>query len=220
MALLSDAIPRDLFGRMFGSVSEKVIAKERTRFYREDPHGASTVNLFCWDEGVARGAVADGDEMKEYHPAHLLKAYQLTKKRLGEEPFKEVFCTSFYNEHSKQDFFGRRRNLPFAQIDLVHCYPNDIHISDIHLLDLTQPVKDPTDIAPRTHRGLHVFNELLEGLEGVARKKGIERLSLVAASRAAHDVFSRYGFAPTETPVSQYAFVNLGFSHAMAKPVT
>lgn len=219
MVTLSDAIPRDLFAAKFSEVDEKVIAKERTRFYREDPSSASTVNLFCWDEGVARGVVKDGEEMKRYHPHNLARAYQLTKERLNEEPFKEVFCTEFYNEHSKQEFGGRKVRLPFAEIKLVHCYPNDIHISDVTLLDLTKPIWEDDPIAPRSHRGLHVFSELLDGLLNVARHRNIGRISLVAASPAAHSVFTRYGFTPTDTPVSQYALRNLGFSHAMAKEV-
>jgi hypothetical protein len=219
MASLSDAIPRDLFRGMFENVSEEVVAKERTRFYRRDPNGASTVNLFCWDEAVHRGAVDDGEEMKDFHPSDLGKAYQLTKKRIGEEPFKEVFCTTFFNEHSRQLYRGQRANFPFAQIDLVHCYPNDIHISDVVLADLTRPVVDRSSVARRSHAGLHVFPALLEGLIEVANEKGAQRLSLVAASPAAHDVFSRYGFAPTDTQVSQYAFQNFGHSHAMALTV-
>lgn len=219
MTSLSDAIPREVFAQMFSEVEEKVIAKERHGFYRNDASGASTVNLFCWDEGVSRGVVKDGAEMQNYHPEKLDKAYQLTKRRVGEEPFKEVFCTSFYNEHSKLPFFGRRSNFPFAQIDLVHCYPDDIHISDVTLLDLTKPIKDTSHIAPRSHRGLHIFGELLDGILDVARKKGVGRVSLVAASTAAHYTFTRYGFVPTDTPVSQYAYNNLGYSHAMARPV-
>lgn len=220
MVSLSEAIPRDLFAEMFNNVEEKISAKERTRFYRNDPGGASTVNLFCWDEAIHRGLVGDGEEMKQYHPSDLGKAYQLTKDRIGAEPFQEVFCTTFYNEHSKQRYLGRRANLPFAQIDLVQCYPNDIHVSDLVLADLTRPVVDMNPIAPRSHAGLHVFPALLDGLIAVARAKGVDRLSLVAASPAAHDVFSKYGFSPTETMVSQFAFQNQGFGHAMALSVS
>lgn len=219
MAHLSDAIPVDYFRSLFSSVEEEVVARNAAAFYVKDPGGASTVNLFAWDEGVSRGLVKDGQEMRNYHPRHLRKAYGLTKARIGEEPFKEVHCVKYYNEHSKQDFFGRKANFPFAEIDLVECYPGDIHIADVTLLDLTQPVQDSSEIAPRSHRGLHVFPLLLEGLISVAKQKGLERLSLVAASRAAHETFSRYGFEPTATPVSQYAFQNLGYSHAMALKV-
>jgi hypothetical protein len=219
MAHLSDAIPLDLFRSLFATVEEQVVVRNPAAFYVRDPSGASTVNLFVWDEAVSGGVVKDGEEMRKYHPHQLKKAYGLTKARIGEEPFREVYCAKYYNEHSKQDFFGRKANFPFAEIDLVECYPGDIHIADVTLLDLTKPVRDTSEIAPRSHRGLHVFPQLLDGLLAVARQKGLERLSLVAASRAAHETFTRYGFEPTDTPVSQYAFRNLGYSHAMALKV-
>jgi len=213
---LSDAIPIDHFSKLFATVEEEVVARNTAAFYVKDPAGASTVNLFVWDEAVSRGVVKNGDEMRKYHPHKLRKAYGLTKSRIGTEPFREVHCVKFYNEHSKRDFFGKSANFPFAEIDLVECYPGDIHIADVTLLDLTQPVRDRSEVGPRSHKGLHVFNLLFDGLMSVAKQKGLERLSLVAASKAAHETFSRYGFKPTETPVSQHAFHNLGFSHAMA----
>jgi len=219
MAQLADAIPLDHFRTLFSVVEENVVSRNTAAFYVKDPAGASTVNLFVWDEGVSRGIVKNGDEMRKYHPDKLKKAYGLTKKRIGEEPFREVYCAKYYNEYSKQSIFGKQANLPFAEIDLVECFPGDIHIADVTLLDLTKPVQDRSEIAPRSHKGLHVFPLLLDGLMSVARQKGLERISLVAASRAAHETFSRYGFEPTDTPVSQYAFQNLGFSHAMALKV-
>jgi hypothetical protein len=220
MLTLSDAIPREHFREMFELVTEKVIATNVGAFYVTDTAGASTTNLFVWDEGVSRGVVADGEEMRKYHPKRPKQAYKLTRDRIGEEPFQEVFCTSFFNEHSKQKFFGKNADFAFAQIDLVRCFPNDIHISDLTLLDLTQPLIDRSLIAPRSHRGLHVFPMLLEGLKSVGRESGADRISLVAASQAAHEVFSRYGFRPTDTPVSQHAFKNFGHSHAMALAIT
>jgi hypothetical protein len=220
MLTLSDAIPREHFNELFELVTEKVTATNRGAFYATDEAGASTTNLFIWDEAVSRGVVRDGEEMRKYYPQRLRRAHQLTKERIGEEPFREVFCTSFFNEHSKQDFFGKRANFAFAQIDLVRCFPNDIHISDLSLLDLTRPLIDRNQVAPRSHHGLHVFPLLLEGLMAVGRDSDTDRISLVAASRAAHEVFSRYGFQPTDTPVSQYACKNLGHSHAMALAIT
>ena len=217
---LSDAIPRDHFKGMFDVVEEIVTAHDRDSFYETNADGASTVNLFMWDEAVHRGLAKNGEEMRKFHPHDLNKAYRLTKSRINREPFKEVYCAEFYNEHSDQEVFGKRTSLPFAQIDLVRCYPDDIHISDVTLLDLTKPIHDQSAIAPRTHRGLHVFPILLEGLMEVAKANNVKRISLVAASRAAHEAFSRYGFQPTETEVSQYAFRNFGRSHAMALNVT
>lgn len=219
MVSLSDAIPIEHFRNLFVIVRKKIIARNLVDFYTNDPEVASTVNLFVWDEGVNRGVVKNGDDMRIYHPHDLAKAYSLTKNRLGEEPFKEIYCVKYYNEHSKQDFLGSRVDIPFAEIDLVECYPGDIHIADVTLLDLTKPVRDMSEISPRSHKGLHVFPLLLDGLMSVAKQKGLERLSLVAASKAAHDTFARYGFQPTDTPVSQYAFQNMGFGHAMALKV-
>tara|TARA_R110000822_G_scaffold184513_5_gene323857 strand:+ start:310 stop:1017 length:708 start_codon:yes stop_codon:yes gene_type:complete len=216
LVALSDAIPLDHFKTLFSTVEEVVVARNTAAYYVRDPASVSTVNLFVWDEGVSRGLVKDGEEMRKYHPHKLRKAYGLTKSRIGEEPFKEVYCAQYFNEHSTQDFFGNMIRFPFAKIDLVQCYPNDIHISDVTLLDLTKPLIDKSKNAPRSHRGLHVFPLLLDGLKSVAKQKGVGRLSLVAASPAAHETFSRYGFKPTDAPASHYAFKNLGFSHAMA----
>ena len=85
--------------------------------------------------------------------------------------------------------------LPFAELHLVSCYPNDIHISDVVLRDLTKPVSDLSSIAPRSHKGLHVFQHLLEGLLSVAKQKGVERLSLVAASSSAPRRFRSVRFS-------------------------
>lgn len=216
LAQLSDAIPLDHFKAMFRTVEEDVIARNTAAYYVKDSAGASNVNLFVWDEAVNRGVVKDGEEMRKFHPHKLRKAYGLTKGRIGEEPFQEVYCAKYFNEHSKQDYFGKKVRFPFARIGLVHCYPGDIHIADVTLLDLTKPVIDRSSNAPRSHRGLDVFPLLLDGLKSVAKEKGLTRLSLVAASRAAHETFTLYGFVPTDTPVSQHALKNLGFSHAMA----
>lgn len=217
---LSDAIPRDHFRGLFDIVEEVVTANDRASFYDVDAQGASTVNLFVWDEAVHRGLARNGEEMKKFHPHDLNRAYRLTKSRINKEPFQDVYCAEFYNEHSNQTYFGSDQKIPFAQIDLVRCYPEDIHISDVTLLDLTKPIRDRSQIAPRSHMGLHAFPFLLEGLLEVARAQNAKRISLVAASSAAHEVFSRYGFRPTETGVSQYAFRNFGHSHAMALSVT
>ncbi|WIA55930.1 hypothetical protein N6H05_23425 [Sphingobium sp. WTD-1] len=216
MTHLSDAIPLEHFKTLFSTVEEVIVARNTAAYYVRDSASASTTNLFVWDEAIGRGLVKDGEEMRKYHPHKLRKAYGLTKDRIGEEPFKEVYCVKYFNEYSTQNFFGEEARFPFAQIDLVQCYPGDIHISDVTLLDLTKPLMDQSKIAPRSHRGLHVFPMLLDGLKSVAKQKGIRRLSLMAASPAAHETFSRYGVTPTDAPASQYAFKNLGFSHAMA----
>jgi hypothetical protein len=124
------------------------------------------------------------------------------------DPILDAYCANFFNEHDP--------NYPFLKIEMIQCLPSDIHIIDVHMLDLTRPANDPpTEGAPRSHHGLHLFGQLLDRLKHVAAARGVERISLVAASPAAHDVFSRYGFKVSGAPASQYAWKNVGFSHGM-----
>jgi hypothetical protein len=221
MAELSDAIPGAQFKSMFSTVTEVITARDRESYYESDPNGASTVNHFVWDEAVSRGVVKDeGAEMRAYHPDDPAGAYALTRLRIGEEPFKDIFCAEYYNEHSKQDYFGRQANFPFARISLVQCYPNDIHIADLTLLDLTAPVQDDSEVSPRSHEDLRVFPILLDGLKKVAEARGVERLSHVPRSPAAHRMFSEYGFEPTKTDFSEFDIASLSWSHSVAMQIT
>jgi hypothetical protein len=220
LAQLSDAMPLAQFKGMFSTVTEVVTARDRESYYASDPEGASRANLFVWEEAVSRGVVKDeGAEMRSRDPDDPAGAYALTRLRIGEEPFKDIFCAEYYNEHSEQIQFGREANFPFARISLVHCYPNDIHIAELALLDLAAPVQNDSEVPARSHEELGLFPILLEGLKKVAEARGVERLSHVPRSPAARRMFSEHGFEPTETDW-QSKMEMLSFSHGVAMQIT
>lgn len=122
-------------------------------------------------------------------------------------PISDAYYAEWFNGLSDDE--------PFIKIELCQCYPSDIHIADVVFADLSRPANDTTEVSPRQHHGLGIFDEFLDRLRGVARDRGVERISLVAASPAAHVFFSKHGFEVSPTLVGQTAFDTLGYSHPM-----
>lgn len=212
---LSDAVLRAEFTNLFGEYEERTIASDVAGYLKADIDSASVALLYVWDEMVHRGLVPNPRDMARYYPDHRNRIYAFIRETLGKESFKDAWSAEFYNRHSRQSYFGRDTIFPFAQFEIVHCYPNDIHIADVALLDLTRPVRDMTHAAPRSHAGLHLFPKFLAGLRKVALSKNATRISLVAASPSAATVFSRYDFIASEAPASAYASQFVGHGHAM-----
>jgi hypothetical protein len=207
---LADAIPRDDFSSRFALVEERITARNVKEFLKEYPVPASTTALYVWDEMVHRRRVVNPSETAAYHPGPPDRLLNFVSRRLGGQPFGEVFCADYFNE-----FSAAAGDIPFATFKLVHCYPSDIHIVDVELLDLQRPVADDGSNAPRSHAGLGLFPAFLDGLLRVARDRGAKRISLVAASPGSAEVFRRYNFTPSAAPASAFAAEYVGFSFAM-----
>lgn len=211
---LSDAVPIDTFRSLFSEVRESVIANDVRSYLKNEVVSASTTALYVWDEMVARGKVVNPLETAQFFPQRKEKLYGLVSRRLQRDAFADAWAAEYYNEMSEE-----AGGNPFCQLQLIRCYPNDIHIADITLSDLRSPTQDQSGVAPRAFKSLHLFPEILERLKSVAEHRNATRLSLVAASPVAHEVFSRYGFVPSSAPSSNYAYTMHRFGHAMVLPL-
>lgn len=204
---LSDAMPRDLIAERFVGARESVVADDVKSLRRHLPSVAGAVSIFSWDEMLYRGVIREGDAMRRYYPSKPDKAFQLVWKKLGRMPITAAYCAKWFSDLDQIN--------PFIQINLCQCYPNDIHIHDIVFADLTRPANDQSRLAPRSHRGLGLFGPFFEQLLLVAKFRGLSRISLIAASPAAHEFFTKFGFEVSPTQVGKHAFQNFGHSHPM-----
>ena len=203
---LRDALPLDTIAARFPNAREVVLADSIATLRANLQERISPVGLFVWDEMAYRGDTKKPDKMQKVYPYHSERMFPFLTKELGRVPISDAYYAKWYDGDG---------DAPFIDIELCQCYPSDLHIADVVFADLSRPAKDKSEIAPRHHRGLGIFDEFLERLRGVARDRGLERISLVAASPAAHEFFSKRGFEVSPTLVGQTAFNSLGYSHPM-----
>jgi hypothetical protein len=211
MLNLSDALPRQTIMERYPEAREQVVVSGVRQLREERPQDIPAVALFVWDEMAHRGVTSDPQKMQAIYPDNADRIFDFVQDELGSPPITDAYYARWFNNlHDK---------LPFIKIELCQCYPSDIHIADVVFADLARPVKDVSEVSPRFHRGLSIFDEFLDLLREVARDRDVERISLVAASPAAHTFFSRHGFEVSPTPVGQMAFNMLGYSHPMTLAV-
>lgn len=205
--ILRDALPVETIAARYPEAREVVLADSVTALRSNLPERISPVGLFVWDEMAFRGATTKPDKMQKIYPHHEERMFQFVTKELGRVPISDAYYAEWFN--------GLDDSEPFIKIELCQCYPNDIHIADVVFADLSRPARDLYEVAPRSHRGLGIFDEFLDRLCAIARDRGVERISLVAASPAAHSFFSSRGFQVSPTLVGRTAFETLGYSHPM-----
>jgi len=204
---LRDALPLEAIASLFPEAREEVLADSVAALRTNLPDRIPAVGLFVWDEMAFRGDTARPEAMQEVYPHRAERMFAFVARELGRPPITDAYYAHWYNALSDED--------PFITIELCQCYPSDIHIADIVFADLSRPAHDDSEISPREYRGLGLFAEFLDRLRQVARSRGLERISLVAASPAAHSFFSKHGFVVSPTLVGRSAFEELGHSHPM-----
>lgn len=205
---LSDAVPREAIEAKIGPFTEKVGFTEADSFIRNDKEHMSTLGLYVWDQMVARGDAKQPWALAAVYPHRLDKMAQFIKRELRRAWVTDSFTTKLYSSILP--------DYSFADIELHECYPGDLHIGDIEFSDVSRPLAKPSDgIGAREFHGLRVFGDFLDGVTQVAKSRGLDRISLIAGSPHAHDVFTRYGFKVGDGHGAEYAYRSKGFSHGM-----
>lgn len=204
---LRDSLPLETISARYPEAREEVLADSVAALRANLLARIPPVGLFVWDEMAFRGDTKKPDRMQKVYPYHSERMFPFVTKELGRMPISDAYYAEWFN--------GLNADEPFIKIELCQCYPNDIHIADVVFADLSRPAKDRSEVAPRSHCGLGIFDEFLDRLRRVARDRGVERISLVAASPAAHVFFSKHGFQVSPTLVGRTAFETLGHSHPM-----
>lgn len=205
---LADTLPRDAIKNRIGDYRETIGFTDAATFIRQDKPAMSMVGLYVWDQMVARKAVADPRALERVYPHNLEKMAQFIKRELRRDWITDAFTTQLVSPLDP--------DYPFAELQIFQCYPGDIFINDVEFSDITRRLDVPTQgIGARRYHGLGVFPVFLERVKQVARERGLNRISLMAASNPAHHVFSRYGFVVGDGARAQMAYDELGFSHPM-----
>ncbi|MDR6816272.1 hypothetical protein J2X76_001426 [Neorhizobium sp. 2083] len=200
MADLKDAIPTDEFHSRFREISETVYATNMGQMARNCPEKMMGISLFIWDEAVHRGLVKQEFKIGPYtkKPKAI---YPFVRSELKFEPVSAAISVSYFNE--------RNPKVSFADVTLVQCYPEDIHIVDVEFSDNSQPLRDADPTREyRNYRGLHVFGTFLDRLLDVARKRDAKRLSLMCAYPPLYEVWKKYGFVMSETKMAKAAYAH------------
>jgi len=214
MAKLSNAIPIDLFVPLFNNVKETILATDWASFQKNRAKDVSGICMFIWDEMVHRGVATEPFKIAPIIHNGFEGIAEFIREELKQEAVTEAYAVSFYNEIDPKN--------SFADVSLVHCWPNDIHIADIEFSDNRKPTHSDRKLkssSRRNYHGLHVFGDFIKRLKSVAREKGIERISLLVAHKDLYPVFQRHGFRLSESKMARLAFENTGSGFAMILPV-
>lgn len=201
MSNLADSVPKDLFVPLFGRVDEVVLATDWATLQKAKPEQIAGICLFVWDEMVDREVTTQPFKIAPYTQNGFRGVAGFVEKELGQPIVSEAYAVSFFNEVTPK--------LSFVDVSLVRCFPNDIHIADVEFSDNRRPLhtgKMEKGSTSRGYHGLHIFHEFIERLRGVAKEKGVERISLMVADAPLYPVFKKHGFEVSNTKMAQMAF--------------
>ena len=205
---LRDSVPIERIRAEFPECHESVQATSVAEWRRQRAKDVPSTLLFVWDAMVDMGVAKDPMKVSPIVNGGFRGLFDFVERELGRPPLLEAFATEFFNDVDP--------GASFVELSLVRCFPHDLHLSDVEFSDNRR--RAPAD-QERKFKGLHVFGDFLDNLKQVARHSGDDRISLVAASRAAHDVFLRHGFQVNPTQVSLMGFRRSGMGHSMFLPV-
>ncbi|ASR08878.1 hypothetical protein CHY08_18245 [Rhizobium leguminosarum bv. viciae] len=207
MVDLSDTVPREKFIPLFKNVREELVANDIKTLEIHRPNDVIGVSLYIWDEMVHRGIAKEPFKISPIINNDMVGIYDFVREELGNEPVTDVYSTRFFNEIDAA--------MSFVDVTLLQCFPDDIHIADVEFADNRRPVDNTPPVkGARNYHGLHIFDDFLERLKGVARDRGVGRLSLMVGGPGLYEVFARHGFKVGESVMAQMAFKNtrMGFS--------
>jgi hypothetical protein len=207
MAELSQAVPRDRFTPLFDQVREEVVATGISDLEVHRPNDVVGISLYVWDEMVHRGVTKEPFKIAPIINNGMVGIYDFVRKELGSEPVTDVYSTRFFNEIDP--------DMSFVDVTLLQCFPDDIHIADVEFADNRLPVDNTKPVKGAwNYHGLHIFDDFLERLKGVARDRGVGRITLMVGGPGLYEVFARHGFKVGESVMAKMAFENtrMGFS--------
>jgi hypothetical protein len=205
---LSETLPHAAIAAKIGEYEERVGFTDADSFIRNDKESMSSVGLYVWDQMVARHVVQNPRALATVYPNRLDKMAQFIKRELRQEWITDAFTTKLFSPILP--------DYSFVDLEIVQCYPGDIHLLDLEFSDVRRPLDKPSmGVGARGYHGLGVFGDFLDNVKQLARERGLHRISLMAASPEAHQVFSRHGFVVGDGALAQWTFDNVGHSHAM-----
>lgn len=210
MTDLADAVPRDLFVPLFKHVNEQVLAVDWRTLQEVKSEQVGGICMFIWDEMVDRKATDQPFKIAPYTENGFKGVARFVERELGRPIVTEAYAVSYFNEITPK--------LSFVDVSLVRCYPADIHIADVEFSDNRRPIHYGPKLKgsmSRGYHGLHVFGEFIDRLRGVAKHKGVERISLMVADPQLYQVFKRHGFEVSKTNMAQVAFNMAGTGFPM-----
>lgn len=210
MSDLADVVPKDLFVPLFKHVDEKVLATDWATLQKVKPEHVAGICMFVWDEMVNRKAANNPFKIAPYTENGFKGIAHFVEKELGKPIVTEAYAVSYFNEITPKS--------SFVDVSLVRCFPNDIHIADVEFSDNRRPLHAGEKLkgsTVRDYHGLHIFGEFIDRLQGVAKEKGVERISLMVADAPLYRVFKKYGFEVSKTEMAQMAFKMAGMGFPM-----
>mgnify|MGYP003637546297 CR=1 FL=1 len=201
------AVPVVDIQRAVPGAIESTVADDVSSFLAKQPEKVPPTCLYIWDQAVHRGRISKPFKIAPIVNNGNVGIYDFVTQELGRPAFIDAYSVTFAHPVTGYDF---------AEVSLVQCYPDDIHICDVAFSDTTAPLSpSQSEIERRGYRGLHVFGQFIDQLATVARDRGVGRLSLMVASRGLPPVFARYGFKPSKTKAAKAALKSTGFGYPM-----
>jgi len=205
---LEDAVPAERVAETYGQVRRVVLATTIEQWRARRAKDIPPTMMFIWDEMVHRAIAPTPFKVAPIVNNGFKGLYEFVEHELGRSPLSAAYAVEYFNE--------LRPARSFAEVSLVHCFPNDIHICDVEFSDQRHAL--PANHPERRHReykGLHVFGEFLDRLRSIAQARGAERISGLVASPPVHHVLTRHGFRISASKRAQEAARRAGHGHAM-----
>jgi hypothetical protein len=205
--ILADAVPDDAIARIFPSAQKTLVTVDPTEFRKIRADYVPLLCQFIWHEMVRHGIACEPYGIGSVWDESAEVIHAFVRQQLQDEPILDALVVEYRNGFAY---------IPFAQVSIVRCFPNDLHICDVQFSDNRSyiDVKDPARRL-RDHRGLHVFGEFLDRLIAVAKASEVDRISLICRTPALHQVFERYGFQLNDTAIAKLAQSWFGCGHSM-----
>lgn len=210
---LEDAVPAERFAEFYDQVRHTVLASTVQQWQIRRAKDIPPTLMFIWDEMVHRGVALAPFKVAPIVNNGFKGLYDFVERELGRPPISAAYAVEYFNQLQPAS--------SFAEVSLVHGFPNDIHICDVEFSDQRHPLPaNHPDLKYRKYKGLHVFGEFLDRLRSIARARGAERISGLVASPPVHHVLARHGFRVSDSKMAQEAARRAGHGHAMILPVS
>lgn len=182
MMELSETLPRAAIAAKIGEYEERIGFTDADTFIRNDKDSMSSVGLYVWDQMVARNVANDPRALAAVYPNRLDKMFQFIKRELRKDWITDAFTTKLFSPVLP--------DYSFVDLEIVQCYPGDIHLLDLEFSDVRRPLNKPSvGVGARGYHGLGVFGDFLDNVKQLARQRGLDRIAYGCFTRSAPSVF-------------------------------
>lgn len=205
---LNHAVPEERFAAIYGDIRKTPLATTVSELRTRRSKDVPPTLMFIWDEMVHRGIARAPFKIAPIVNSGFKGIYEFVQRELGKAPLTAAYAVKYFSVSEADN--------SFAEVSLVHCFPNDIHICDVEFSDQRHPLPaNHPDRKFRRYKGLHVFDEFIDRLCMVARARDADRISGLVASPPVHYVLARHGFRVSDSKMAQAAARTVGHGHAM-----